>query len=113
NVVTNAMYVINELCIATGGLEARQSTVMALLNRIGEFSEWGLNAILDLVARYRPASEDEAFAIMNLLDPVLRTANSGSVLATIKCFLKLTAAMPDLQEQIYQRAKPPILTLVT
>ncbi len=113
NVVTNVIFVINELCISTGGLEVRQSTVMALLNRIGEFSEWGLNSILDLVARYQPASEDEAFAIMNLLDPVLRTANSGSVLATFKCFMKMTAGMPDLQVQIYSRAKPPLLTLVT
>ncbi len=113
NVVTNVIFVLNELCIATGGLEVRQSTVMGLLNRIGEFSEWGLNAILDLVARYQPASDDEAFAIMNLLDPVLRTANSGSVLATFKCFMRLTRTMPELQAQIYSRAKPPLLTLVT
>lgn len=112
NVVTNVIYAINELCIATGGLEVRQSTVMALLSRIGEFSEWGLNAILDLVARYSPTSEEEAFAIMNLLDPVLRTANSGSVLATLKCFLKMTKNMPDLVTQVYTRAKPPLLTLV-
>lgn len=113
NVVTNVIYAINELCISTGGLEVRQSTVMALLSRIGEFSEWGLNAILDLVARYTPTSEEEAFAVMNLLDPVLRTANSGSVLATLKCFLKMTKNMPDLVTQVYTRAKPPLLTLIT
>ncbi len=113
NVVTNAIHVINELQLRTGGLEVTQSIIMALLNRIGEFSEWGLNTILDLVARYRPASEDEVYAVMNLLDPVLRTANSGSVLATMKAFIHLTSSMPELHPQIIARSKPPMLTLIT
>ena len=113
NVVTNAIYVINELQLADGGLKVSQSLIMGLLNRIGEFSEWGLNVILDLVSRYKPINEEEAFAIMNLLDPVLRTANSGSVLATMKAFLQLTATMPELHPQIISRSKPPLLTLIT
>lgn len=113
NVVTNVIFVLNELQINQGGMEASQSTVMHLLNRIGEFSEWGLNAILELVSRYKPSSEDELFALMNLLDPVLRTANSGAVLATFKCFMRLANEFPDLQPQIYARAKPPLLTLIT
>ena len=112
-VVTNAIMVLNELQLAQGGMEITQATVMHLLNRIGEFSEWGLNTILDLVARYRPISEDETFAIMNLLDPVLRTSNSGAVLATFKCFMKMTADFPELQPQVYARSKPPLLTLIT
>eukprot|EP01032_Pedospumella_encystans_P013573 gene13573-15619_t len=112
-VVINAIYAIEELQLATGGLVVTQQLLMALLNRIGEFSEWGLNTILGLISKYHPANEDETYAIMNLLDPVLRTANSGAVLATFKCFTSLTAKMPELQPQIYQRAKPPMLTLVT
>jgi hypothetical protein len=80
-----------------------QPLLMALLTRVGEFSEWGLNTILGLVSKYRPSSEEETYAIMNLLDPVLRTANSGAVLATFKCFTSLTAQMPDMQPAIYQR----------
>jgi len=113
NVVTNVIMVLNELLLSSGGMEISQSTVMHLLNRIGEFSEWGLNVILDLVSRYNPVSEDETFSIMNLLDPVLRTANSGAVLATFKCFVRLTSAFPELQPQVYARAKPPLLTLIT
>jgi AP-4 complex subunit beta-1 len=86
---------------------------MGLLNRIGEFSEWGLNTILEIVSRYVPVSEEETFGIMNLLDPVLRTANSGSVLAALKCFFSLTRTMPELHSQIVMRSKPPILTLIT
>ena len=84
-----------------------------MFNRIGEFSEWGLNTILGLVSRYTASSADEMFAIMNLLDPVLRTANSGAVLATFKCFISLTNNMPELHPQIYARSKPPMLTLVS
>ena len=49
---------------------------------------------------------------MNLLDPVLRTSNSGSVLAVIKSFLHLTNSMPELRPMVYDRVKPPILTLI-
>jgi vesicle coat complex subunit len=84
-----------------------------LLNRIGEFSEWGLIAVLDLVSRYTPSSEEEMFGVMNLLDPVLRTANSGAVLATVKCFINLTSSRPDMQPQVFLRAKAPIMTVIT
>jgi hypothetical protein len=112
-VVTNSVMVLNELLLAKGGMEINQHILMHLLNRIGEFSEWGLNAILDLVSRYKTTSEEEIFAIMNLLDPVLRTANSGAVLATFKCFMTLTASLPELHTQIMARSKPPFLTLIT
>ena len=65
------------------------------------------------MGRYFPDSEEETFAIMNILDPVLRTSNSGAVLATIKCFLNLTEPYPDLLTQVIRRAKPPMLTLLT
>lgn len=112
DVVTNVLYVLNELKISYGGLEISQATVMHLLSRIGELSEWGLAVVLDIVSRYSPANEDETFAIMNLLDAVLRTANSGAVLGTIKCFMKLTEGFEDLRPQIWVRAKPPLLTLL-
>ena len=112
DVVTNVLYVLNELKISYGGLEISQATVMHLLSRIGELSEWGLAVVLDIVSRYTPTNEDETFAIMNLLDAVLRTANSGAVLGTIKCFMKLTDKFEDLRPQIWARAKPPLLTLL-
>ena len=113
NVVTNVIMVLNEMLLPIGGMEITQATVMHLLNRIGEFSEWGLNTLLDIVARYVPTGEDEIFAIMNLLDPVLRTASSNAVLGTTKCFLSLSKNFPELENQIYGRAKPPMLTLIT
>lgn len=37
---------------------------------------------------------------MNLVDPVLRTSNSGAVLAAVNCFLLLTKDMPDMRYQV-------------
>jgi vesicle coat complex subunit len=68
--------------------------------------------VLELVARYTPADDQEVFSIMNLLDPMLRTLNSGVVLATLKGFTHLTKEMPQLHRQLYERIKPPILTLL-
>ena len=112
-VSSNVLVVINEMCLSTGGMEVNQASVMHLLNRLGEFNEWGMQAVLDYVSRYHPTAEDETFAIMNLLDPVLRSANSGAVLACIRCFMTLTENFPELRQQIWLRAKPPLLTFVT
>lgn len=113
-VVTNAIIVLEELLIEQGGLDITQEVVLSLLNRIGEFNEWGLNLVLDaVVARYVPESEDETYAIMNVLDPLLRTSNSGTVLGVLKCFINLTRPYPDIQNAVYMRAKTPMLTLIT
>ena len=39
--------------------------------------------------------------------------NLGAVLATVKCFINLTANHPDLQPQVFLRAKAPLMTLIT
>ncbi len=113
HVVTNCLIVLDEVLAAEeGGMAVNQPLILHLLGRLGEFSEWGLTHVLALVAKYRPADEEELFSIMNLLDPVLRTSNSGVVLSTVKCFLHLTTAVPDLQPQVYVRVKAPLLTLM-
>lgn len=114
SVVTNALMVLEELMLPQGGIDVTQALILSLLNRISEFNEWGLNLILDsLVPRYIPASEEETFGIMNILDPLLRTSNSGTVLAVVKCFISLTKPFPDFQAQVFVRAKTPMLTLIT
>jgi len=113
HVVANCLIVLDEVLAAEeGGMAVNQPLILHLLGRLGEFSEWGLTVVLALVAKYRPVDEEELFSIMNLLDPVLRTSNSGVVLSTIKCFLHLTTAVPDLQPQVYVRVKAPLLTLM-
>ena len=64
---------------------------------------------------------------MNLLDPVLRTANAGAVVATIRAFLSIADAIgkrpgddrdadsptvADLKKQVCVRIKAPLVTLI-
>ncbi|XP_012077453.2 beta-adaptin-like protein A [Jatropha curcas] len=83
------------------------------LNRIREFSEWAQCLLLELVAKYVPADSNEIFDIMNLLEDRLQHANGAVVLATIKVFLQLTLSMADVHQEVYERIKAPLLTLVS
>ncbi|KAM1970108.1 hypothetical protein ACFX16_017230 [Malus domestica] len=84
-----------------------------LLNRIREFSEWAQCLVLELVAKYVPADPNEIFDVMNLLEDRLQHANGAVVLATTKVFLQLTLSMTDVHQQVYERIKAPLLTLVS
>uniref|UniRef100_A0A0D9V347 Beta-adaptin-like protein n=1 Tax=Leersia perrieri TaxID=77586 RepID=A0A0D9V347_9ORYZ len=87
-------------------------TVFYLLNRIKEFSEWAQCLVLELVSKFLPSDNNEIFDIMNLLEDRLQHANGAVVLATIKVFLHLTMSMTDVHQQVYERIKAPLLTLV-
>ncbi|ERM98573.1 hypothetical protein AMTRI_Chr05g66380 [Amborella trichopoda] len=87
--------------------------VYNLLNRIKEFSEWAQCLVLDLVSKYIPSDNNEIFDMMNLLEDRLQHANGAVVLATIKLFLHLTMLMTDVHQQVYERIKAPLLTLVS
>lgn len=129
SVVTNCILVLNEIMAdeSTGGMALNRAVMLHLLNRIHEFSEFGILSVLDLVPRYIPANDEEGFQIMNLLDPVLRTANAGAVVATIRAFLSIAEAIgkrggddrdpdsptvDDLKRQVVVRIKAPLVTLI-
>lgn len=84
-----------------------------LLNRIREFSEWAQCLVLELVGKYVPSDSNEIFDIMNLLEDRLQHANGAVVLATIKVFMQLTLSMTDVHQQVYERIKAPLITLVS
>ncbi|XP_052188596.1 beta-adaptin-like protein A [Diospyros lotus] len=83
------------------------------LNRIKQFNEWAQCLVLELVAKYVPSDTNEIFDIMDLLEDRLQHANGAVVLATIKLFLQLTLSMTDVHQQVYERIKAPLLTLVS
>lgn len=118
SVVSNCIIVLNEIMSKgpNGGMAINRAIMLHLLNRIHEFSEFGIVQVLELVPRYIPANEEEGFQIMNLLDPVLRTSNSGAVLATIRAFLSLAETIGDdtdaMTRQVVGRIKASIITLV-
>ena len=112
SVVSNCILVLNE--VMDGGMAINRAIMLHLLNRIHEFSEFGVLQVLELVPRYIPANEDEGYQIMNLLDPVLRTSNSGAVLATIRAFLAMANyASEDISMQVVARVKAPLITHVS
>lgn len=115
-VVVNALRVLDEMLSDEGGVAINQPMMHHLLGRIREFNDWDQCTILDLVARYRvEGGEEETYGLMNVLDGALRNRNSAVGLATVKAFLHLTAtpAMADIREQVYERCRTPLLTLLT
>jgi hypothetical protein len=68
--------------------------------RAQDFSEWAQCQVLEAVSGYRPASEQEVYDIMNVLDDRLLHSNSAVVMATVKLFLQLTLAMPPTHQQV-------------
>eukprot|EP00520_Triparma_pacifica_P006142 CAMPEP_0118672500 /NCGR_PEP_ID=MMETSP0785-20121206/22574_1 /TAXON_ID=91992 /ORGANISM="Bolidomonas pacifica, Strain CCMP 1866" /LENGTH=791 /DNA_ID=CAMNT_0006567467 /DNA_START=16 /DNA_END=2388 /DNA_ORIENTATION=+ len=111
-VVVNVIRCLNEIDRSSGGMQVERKEMLSLLNRITDFDEFGLTEVLGLLLKYKPQGKEEMFAIMNLLDPVLRTSNSGAVLSTIRCFLKLTKGMEGMGTMVCERVKPPLLTLI-
>lgn len=78
-----------------------------------DFNEWSQCVVLELLARYKPVSQEETFNIMNLLEERLRHSNSAVVLGATKVFLNLTEDMPAVHQQVFSRLKAPMLTLMT
>ena len=110
-VVINCVSALNEILADEGGIAVNTAIVHYLLGRLRELSDWGQCLVMDVVARYTPANEDELFGIMNLLDGCLKVAHSGVVLGATKCFLAFTAGLPDIARQVALRLKTPLLTL--
>jgi len=95
-VVINAIDALNEILADKGGIDITRQLVIALLNRIKDFNEWGQAVVLDICSKYKPATKDEMFDIMNLLEDRFKHASSSVVLGAIKDFLHMTAEDPEL-----------------
>lgn len=114
---SNAQVVSNCLSVLERVGEAKQlvqrTFVVSLINRIKDFSEWGQCQVLEIVAHYRPANEDELYDIMNVLDDRLSHSNSAVVLASVKVFLHLTLHLPATHQQVLERCVSPLQTLMS
>jgi len=114
-VVANAVHALLELQGRSGLslLIGNKSIIIRLLQRIKEFNEWSQCLILDVISEFKPNSDDERFEIMNFLDERLSHGNSSVVLATVKVFLNVTQDRPELQKQVVQRVRSPLISLMT
>eukprot|EP00884_Botryococcus_braunii_P006125 jgi/Botrbrau1/15513/Bobra.0225s0004.1 len=110
-VVANCMSVLQQ----TGGLESliNKSLVIPLLNRIKEFSEWAQCQVLEVVSGWHPDSEQAVYDILNVLDDRLSHSNSAVVMATVKVFLHLTLHLPATHQQVLERVKDPLQTMIS
>ncbi|CAF1697544.1 hypothetical protein YC2023_034659 [Brassica napus] len=87
-------------------------------NRI---NEWPQCLILELAVKYLPSDSNDNFDIMNLLEDRPLHANGAVVLATVQVFLQLTLSINRykstslflIMENVYERIKSPLLTLVS
>jgi hypothetical protein len=68
--------------------------------------------VLELVTHYQPASEEERFDILEVLDFGLNHRNSAVVMATAKLFLHYTLAFPAQHQQVLETLKDPLQTLI-
>lgn len=119
SVVVNCVITLNEVMqhSPAGGMAINRAIMLHLLNRIHEFNEFAKVQILELVPRYIPADEEEAYQIMNLLDPILSTSGSAAVMAAVRAFLSLADQIGDddhsMKRQIVTRVKPCIVTQIS
>jgi AP-4 complex subunit beta-1 len=109
----NALAVLQEVTEDTGGIVVNKSILYFLLNRLRDVAEWQQILVLDLVLKYTPASEDEMFDIMNLLEERLRGSNSAVIISCSRVFLYLTQNLPAVHRQVFDRLKEPLLTLMS
>ena len=86
---------------------------MYLLSRIEKFDDYGKAIILEITSKYEPKNEEETFDIMNHLYNLLKLVNGSTILGTIKIFLNFATSDPNLMDQVIERVKGPLLTLMS
>ncbi|CRG93241.1 AP-4 complex subunit beta, putative [Plasmodium gallinaceum] len=111
--IINAVHALNEILIDEGGLKVNKEIIFNMLNKLSSFNEWGKCVVLNIVSTYLPDNEDEMYDIMNILENHIRDFSSAVFLSCLKCFLNFSMNDQDLQIQIFERMKDPLLTLIS
>ena len=113
-VVSNTLFVLNEITKSEGGVIVTNKMVNYLLNFICEFNEWGQNIILELISRFKPKDETQIIAILNQLEnkDFLKHSSPSIVLVTCKVFICFTKDT-KLYCHVIKRIKDPLITLLS
>ncbi|XP_072500506.1 AP-4 complex subunit beta-1 [Notamacropus eugenii] len=109
-VVVNCLRALEEILKHEGGVVINKPIAHHLLNRMPDLDQWGQAEVLGFLLRYQPRSEEELFAILNLLDSSLQSSSPAVVMATTKLFLVLAKEFPHVQTDVLVRVKGPLLT---
>ena len=113
-VVSNTLFVLNEILRDTGGITVTNKMINHLLNFIGEFNEWGQNIILELISKYKPKDDKNIISIINSLEEkdFLKHSSTSIILATCKIFISYTKDN-KLYAHVVDRIKDPLITLLS
>ncbi|XP_027716171.1 AP-4 complex subunit beta-1 [Vombatus ursinus] len=109
-VVVNCLRALEEILKHEGGVVINKPIAHHLLNRMPDLDHWGQAEVLGFLLRYQPRSEEELFAILNLLDSSLQSSSPAVVMAATKLFLVLAKEFPHVQTDVLVRVKGPLLT---
>lgn len=111
-VITSCLYVLQSLGALNESTLSR-SLMIAFMNNIRNFSEWGQCLLMEILLKYyRPETEAERFDVLEVLDCGLNHTNSAVILATAKLFLHYTANYRDQYQQVIRLTMGPWRTLL-
>ena len=113
-VSSNALRALEEMLKEEGGgVNVNEPRVLGLLQRFSQYNSWSQTQILALILKYDPKSQEEVIAVLNLLDPLLKSSNSSVVLSVSNLFLKYTHNFKELHLAVYPRLKDPLVTITS
>ncbi len=114
-VVANAVAALSEIQESSGRdvTLVTGSVLQKLLAALNECTEWGQVFILDALAKYHPADQVEAEAIVERVTPRLQHANSAVVMSAVKVILGyMDQCNPEVVRTLTRKLAPPLVTLL-
>ncbi|KAL0248573.1 hypothetical protein GEMRC1_003809 [Eukaryota sp. GEM-RC1] len=94
-------------------LSLPRSCLFSLLNDLSRLPCFLQAIVLEMTSFVSPASEDELFTLLNIVDSRLdHYENSSVVMAAADVMIKLTKDRPDLIGDVIDRISEPLLTLI-
>lgn len=92
-------------------LGQQRRLLFPLLNDLPALSEWAQGSVLDAASYFTPDDEDEAYKLLNAVDDRIDHQSSYVALSAVKACLNATKNMPVAHQQVYERAKDPLIFL--
>lgn len=92
-----------------------RNVLQKLLIALNECTEWGRIAILNSLARYKSADEEEAEHICERVMPQFQHANGSVVLGAVKVILihMQKVRKEEFVMQLIRKMAPPLVTLIS
>ena len=87
--------------------------VTPIISAMTQCSDWVLIMLLDALAQYHPATDQEATFFIDRLIPFMKNANPAVVLGAFKCVYIFMDEYKREHGEIFKMILPPILTLVS